>query len=383
MLVAHLSDLHLGRKSPGDPHGAERLNSFRQAVATLSSEQPDLIVIAGDVFDSPSVDHVIVEEAGKCLARAQNQHGQPIPVVIIPGNHDPADADKLWTAFKKSLPDSAAVHVPLVAELIELADGKLVVEAYPCPTRFSAEPPWEPRLPTTNDASALRVVVAHGTLQGGPVPEDETDAYPFTQADLERLNADYIALGHFHGVYPPLSEGEEGCRNYCYCGTHEPDQFTGDAGYAILATLTKGAPARLRRIKVGKRQWRLITIAQPADLAKIEQLRDQVEASSDPARFVVRLKVLAKMGWNGKDIDRLDRLESALRALGAEVERRGDVQARADAQALDLGELPSGAVREALLSLQGELALTEDAARQAVLTAALQVGWDKIKEAVT
>ena len=39
MLVAHISDLHLGRKSPkkGDPHGAERLNSFRQAIATLAA----------------------------------------------------------------------------------------------------------------------------------------------------------------------------------------------------------------------------------------------------------------------------------------------------------------------------------------------------------
>src|SRR5262249_26314386 len=159
-----------------------------------------------------------------------NGSGDPIPVVLIPGNHDPADAVVLWTTFQKALDPGCDVRVALTPQICELADGKLLIEAYPCATRFSAEAPWEKRLPVSVKAGAVRVVAAPGTLQGGPVPEDEGDAYPFTPADVEALGADYVALGHFHGVYPPWPAGDDCTRSFCYCGTHEPDQFDSDAG---------------------------------------------------------------------------------------------------------------------------------------------------------
>ena len=69
------------------------------------------------------------------------------------------------------------------------------------------------------------------------MPEGETEAYPFTQAEVESLGADYVALGHFHGLYPTWGDGDECEKACCYSGTHEPDQFGGAAGYALLATV--------------------------------------------------------------------------------------------------------------------------------------------------
>src|SRR5262245_1638639 len=103
MLAAHISDLHLGRTSPGDPHGGERLHSFRQCLATLMQCNPDVILVAGDTFDSPRVNQAIIEEAGQSLAALKNTSGEAVPVVIVPGNHDPADADKLWAEFRDSV----------------------------------------------------------------------------------------------------------------------------------------------------------------------------------------------------------------------------------------------------------------------------------------
>jgi hypothetical protein len=382
MLVAHISDAHLGRKSPGDPLSAERLNSFRQALGVLAAAGPDVLVVAGDTFDGSGIEPAIVEEAAGSLAGLRGANGAAIPVVIIPGNHDPADADKLWGAFRKSLGTSPSVHLVLQPAIVALADGKLLVEAYPCATRFSAEPPWTPRLSVASGPhGVLRVVVAHGTLQGGPVPEGETDAYPFSQAELEALGADYVALGHFHGVYPPWGDGAACRRSFCYCGTHEPDQFTGDAGHVILARVASGQPAALERIKVGRRQWRQLTLAGPADLGKVETLCEEAKASGDPARYVVRLKVQGGAGWSMAEVERLEALEASLRAVGAQLERRGNPQPRADVDALDLQGLPTGAVKEALLSLQSDLASTTDARRGAVLVAALQMGWEKVQEA--
>ena len=376
MLVAHISDLHLGRKSPGDPQGAERLNSFRQALTTLAGHSPDVIVIAGDAFDAPNVDPAIIDEVAGALVALT------IPVVLIPGNHDPADAHKLWTALEKAV-GLSSVHVVRAARMITLADGKMLVEAYPCLTRFSGEPPWEPRLHVTAALrDTVRIVVAHGTLQGGPVPEGETDAYPFSQGELDSLGADYVALGHFHGVYPAWGDGEGCQRSYGYCGTHEPDQFGGDAGYAILASVAAGQPAQLRRVKVGRRQWRQLELTGPADLAKVERLHEEAKAGGDPGRYVIRLKVQRGQAWSLGEVQRLEALEAALRAVGAQVERRGSIQARVDVHALDLDGLPTGAVKEALLSLQSDLEGAKNENRREVLACALQVGWEKLQQAM-
>jgi DNA repair exonuclease SbcCD nuclease subunit len=379
MRVAHVSDLHLGHASPGDPHGAERLSSFRHAVAALAALDPDVLVVAGDTFHTPDVEASIVEETARILSGARNTSAEPIPVILIPGNHDPDDAT-LWTAFRKSL-GASAVHVVLTPTVVPLHDGKLIVEAYPCPTRFSAAAPWETRLELPADSAAVHVVVAHGTLQGGPVPEGETDAYPFTLAEVEGLGADYVALGHFHGVYPAWTGGDEIERSVCYCGTHEPDQFSGDAGYATIAEIAKGRPTRLRRIKVGRRQWRLLEITGPADLARLEQLRNEIGASEHPGRFVIRLRIESRTSWPADKIEHFTRLENALRTLGAQMERKGDLQARLDSATLDLANLPSGAVKEALLAIQAEFEGAGESERE-VRAAALQIGWEKFQEAV-
>ncbi len=377
MLIAHLSDAHLGRKSPGDPEGAGRLNSFRQALAALAAFDPDAVLVAGDTFDSIKTDAAVIHEAAHSLLNLRTNAGHPIPAVIIPGNHDPADATSLWTAFRQALGGVTNVNLLLTAESVELLDGKLVVEAYPCPTRFSQEPPWEVRLPRR--PGATRVILAHGTLQGGPVPEGETDAYPFTERDLQALEADYVALGHFHGLYPPWGEGDECRRAFCYCGTHEPDQFTGEAGYALLATVQAGQTPSLRRIKTGKRDWRQFVLRGAADLDKVERLREEIKASPDPSRYVVRLKVRGGSDWAGA-ADRLDRLEAALRALGVHVERRGAIRPSVNLADLDLQALASGAIKEALLDLAKEMEQTPDEERRSLLAVALQLGREKIRD---
>lgn len=395
MLVAHISDSHLGRRSPkkGDPHGAGRLNSFRHTIAALARCQPDVLVVAGDTFDSIQVEPAIIDEAAKALSGVRRENGEAVPVVLIPGNHDPADADKLWTTFEACLERSADVRLVRVPKIIELAEGRLLVEAYPCPTRFSAEPPWEERLPVVRgNPASVRVVLAHGTLLGGPVPEDETDAYPFTQAELESLGADYAALGHFHGLYPAWGDGDECQRGFSYCGTHEPDQFVGEAGYAILANVTAGQLARLTRIKTGQRQWRQIRVAGPADLDPLAQLLEALRAEPEPNRYVIRLKTESGSGWAAKDVERLREIEEAVRALGSHIERRGEIKLRVDVQSLDLPGLPSGAVKEALLALKLDFEQCEEApaatpespaagdpCRREVLATALQLGWERLQ----
>jgi DNA repair exonuclease SbcCD nuclease subunit len=380
MLVAHISDLHLGLSSPGDPHGAERLSSFRQAMLRLAASDPDVFVIAGDTFHTPQIDRAIVEEAARILLAAQNHQGDRIPIVVIPGNHDPAEEKKLWDFFQKSLDD--AVSVALEPTVIGLHEGKLLIEAYPCPERYSPTAPWEKRLTLPEDVhGAIRVVVAHGTLQGGPVPEGEADAYPFSQAELESLGAHYVALGHFHSVYPAWGSGAQIDRSFCYCGTHEPDEFGSDAGYAILADISRGKPTRLQRVRIGRRHWRVLEVASPADLAAVDNLRSEIAAHEYPGQFVIRLKADGRTRWPADKVARFTQLENALRTLGAHVERRGTLLARLDILSLELSGLPSGAVKEALLELQAGLGEAGEQERE-TMAAAIELGWEQLQEAL-
>ena len=69
--IAHISDLHFGRH---DPRIADRL------LQSLSSHDPDLIVISGDLTQRAKRDEFI--EAERFLRRINR------PLLIVPGNHD-------------------------------------------------------------------------------------------------------------------------------------------------------------------------------------------------------------------------------------------------------------------------------------------------------
>jgi DNA repair exonuclease SbcCD nuclease subunit len=380
MRVAHLSDLHLGRCGRTDDVGAQRLISLRTALGRIQACRPDAILVAGDVFDSPSVDRGVIEAAARALDRCRGADGQPIPVAVIPGNHDPADAEALWSAFGGSLTGDSQVRLVLEPECLSLCDGRLVVEAYPCGSRYSPEAPWASRLALPQGVPGrVHVVLAHGTLLGGPVPEGESEAYPFTLAEAEQLGAEYVALGHFHGVYPAWDGDEYVERSVCYCGTHEPEQFGSDAGWVILADLCPGSKARLSRLRVGRRQWTQLALSGPTDLPALEGLRETVECDADPSRFVVRIKIAPTAKFLAEEAADIDMTVSTLRALGAQVDRVGEYQTLVNVQTLDLSELPRGAVREALSSLREEWE-TADVDQREVLEAALQLGYVQLRK---
>jgi DNA repair exonuclease SbcCD nuclease subunit len=379
MLIAHLSDLHLGRKAAGDELGAQRLQSLRGAIAALAGHSPEILLVAGDMFDGSEVDPGVVQAVARVFDRARKANGDPLPVVLIPGNHDPADAAELWRTFLGALPEGSAVRVVLEAELLRLCDGRLLVEAYPCATRYSPEPPWVPRLESPAVTEGIsRAVLAHGTLEGGPVPEGESEAYPFAISDAEALGVDYVALGHFHGVYPPWPGNDEIVRAVSYCGTHEPDQFGSDAGWALLATLEPGRPTRVRRLRIGRGEWRQIQVETPGDLQQLRAFQERVESDPEPNRFYVRLKPSPSLRLSIDEARQFEAMAAGLRAVGARVDQSGQFQTRVSVESLDLDSLPAGAVRQAMVSLREEWETVPPGERRDVLAAALQLGWEQI-----
>lgn len=89
MKILHTSDWHLGKKL----EGAKRIEEQKLFIDTLekivTDENPKLILIAGDIFDTPSPS----SEAEKLFFDAMKKISNfgKRAIVIIPGNHDSAE----------------------------------------------------------------------------------------------------------------------------------------------------------------------------------------------------------------------------------------------------------------------------------------------------
>jgi len=85
----HTSDWQMGMRAVHAGIKAKevrdtRFNSALRVTELAKEHQVDFVIIAGDVFEHHDVDDVVVKRTVDIL----NQFA-PIPVYVLPGNHDP------------------------------------------------------------------------------------------------------------------------------------------------------------------------------------------------------------------------------------------------------------------------------------------------------
>ena len=89
MKFFHLSDLHIGKQLHRYSLAEDQRHILSQIVELARSEQPDAILIAGDIYDVsvPSAEAVSLFDyflSALCAITPQ------IPILLIAGNHDSA-----------------------------------------------------------------------------------------------------------------------------------------------------------------------------------------------------------------------------------------------------------------------------------------------------
>lgn len=200
--LAHLADLHLGfrqfdRQTPKgtNQREADIAEVFRRAVDDLLEQQPDLIVIAGDIFHSVRPTNAAILFFFRELHRLRT--GLPAsPIVAIAGEHDTPRSTETGTILR--LYEALGVDIA-IEEARRFVYPKLdcAVLAVPHQALAQADRPAlrpEPGGPTRN------VLVSHG-VHGGLGEERGTMEYGGAQLSRELLAPekwDYIALGHYH-----------------------------------------------------------------------------------------------------------------------------------------------------------------------------------------
>src|SRR5262249_9910136 len=84
LLLVHSSDIHVDDSLIAAADGGDGTVGLRAVLATAEALRADVVLLAGDTFENNQLGAAVLERAGRLLASA------PMPIVILPGNHDPA-----------------------------------------------------------------------------------------------------------------------------------------------------------------------------------------------------------------------------------------------------------------------------------------------------
>jgi DNA repair exonuclease SbcCD nuclease subunit len=273
----------------------------------------------------------------------------PVPVYVIPGNHDPLVPGSVWD--HPAWGEQGKIRVLRAPEPLEIPGGTL----YPCPVleKHSRKDPtaWI----DAARADGIRIGLAHGTVEG--MPQVSPD-HPVPRDAAARTGLDYLALGHWHST--ALYEDPAGTARMAYAGTHETTRFgERDSGNILVVEIPgAGAPPTITPIRTGTLTWLTLDqeITQEGDLARVRALVEQAE---DPEKTLIEVRLSGLLpGSVGAELARLrEVLES--RFLHHRLDTDGLRPAPEDEAWLE--GLPQGVLREAALQLR-ELAAAEQTA---------------------
>ncbi|MBO5883709.1 MAG: DNA repair exonuclease [Clostridia bacterium] len=239
MKILHTGDLHLDSPfSSEDISGVEKRREAQRKTLTrimsLAKEEGcDLMLIAGDLFDSEYVSPTTEKLIKKLFAEAE------FPIVISPGNHDPY----IDGSFYKRTVFSDNVYIFSSPELQVFELDSLGVSVYGY-AFLSASLKDSPLMdtPIPSDSSKYRLLCAHADLSS-PISRYA----PLTIGDIHRFEFDYSALGHIHN---PTDELTNGAQNIRYCGFAEGRSFDerGDGHVLIIDLDEKGCSVTKKKV---------------------------------------------------------------------------------------------------------------------------------------
>jgi len=199
--LAHLADLHLGfrqyeRQTPrgGNQREADVAEAFRRAVDDVVTQQPDLIVLAGDIFHSVRPTNPAILFLFRQLQRLRADLPET-PIVMIAGNHDTPRSTETGTILR--LYEALGVEVVVdQARRVMLPRLDCAVLAVPHEALMQAErPALRPQSGVT-----YNVLLVHGQLPGIGEARGtaEYGGAPLDLHDLAPAQWNYVALGHHH-----------------------------------------------------------------------------------------------------------------------------------------------------------------------------------------
>lgn len=295
----HTSDFQLGMTRWFlSPSAQSRFDDDREeAVARLgelaSETGAEFIVVAGDVFEHNSLNTSTLLRAKEVLKNL------PVPVYLLPGNHDPLVADSI---FFNSFADN--VHVIADSEPIEVRSGVEIVGAPYLSKRANYDlvrRALEPLEPLDRASGAVaRIAVGHGQVESRAGEAEESDAdtidLTFVEDCLDRGVIDYLALGDTHST---ASLGRTG--KVWFSGSPETTAFDDrerDSGNALVVRV-EGEAVDVEKRSVGRWAFRALD-ADVNSMDDVERFLAELEEMPGKTRTAVKYSLRGTLGLSAQ-----------------------------------------------------------------------------------
>jgi len=219
MRLVHTSDIHLGMDGIND----RSFIALRAVVDAVLRLDTDMLLMVGDIFDNARVPDDLVESFIQQIGRLL------VPVVVLPGNHDPYDTSSVYHREPfRSPPENLYIISSPEGETISFPGLRLSVWGKAMALHT---PSFRPLggMPSRPNGDWF-IALAHGHFHG----EHDRDqrSSPIFPEDIASAPCDYIALGHWDR-YTDVSQGEV---KACYSGA--PRTIAGSSpGHVALVEL--------------------------------------------------------------------------------------------------------------------------------------------------
>ncbi len=251
--ILHCADIHIGAAESflnerAESRRAETLITFENIINTAKQNAVDIMLIAGDLFNSNNIEKSFINRVFDCMASVPD-----IKIVIAAGNHDPLNFNSPYKTT--SLPNNVFVldNKDCFVEFTDLNTrvyGKSFKEVYMQGVSiFSIQP----------DDNFINLMCIHGELHS----DLGSDYNSITNGFIQNSSMDYIALGHVH-KRSDISKIGNTYLSYCGCPEGQGFDELGEKG-VYLGEVSKDV-CNLKFIPTAKRMH----IAEKLDISGYE-----------------------------------------------------------------------------------------------------------------
>jgi exonuclease SbcD len=224
--LLHTSDWHLGKVLKGQSRMDEQISVLRQIVEIAERERPDLVIVAGDIYDTAAPSAETEKVAVRALS-ALRRHAAA--VVVVAGNHDHGprlDALRTWAegagitlrgligkpedhlitgttptgeAWRlAALPFVSQRYAVRASEMFELSAAEASATYADHVARLIATLTAD----FSDGSETVNLITAHLTVVGAKTGGGERDAHTIEAYSVPSTifpsSTHYVALGHLH-----------------------------------------------------------------------------------------------------------------------------------------------------------------------------------------
>jgi DNA repair exonuclease SbcCD nuclease subunit len=186
--LVHSSDLHVDDGRIAAQHAGDGTGGLKAVLAYARTIAADVVILAGDTFDNHMVTSATIDRAGQLLADAG------VPVVILPGNHDPVTADSVWARGGYGAIQGLSILGLSDDGAVQFPTHELEIWGNAHRDYHNMEPLKDPRPRTTR----WQVCIGHGHYEPPETWHNPLrPSWLISDAMIAATGADYVALGHW------------------------------------------------------------------------------------------------------------------------------------------------------------------------------------------